>query len=106
LSLDDIVHRLDECLPGFAPYLRSEECLFRADSVHGAFAAFSQLVRDRDPASVDWPPIARLVNELVEAGGSLANAVCTCFLENLARTEHPLRPLLASEAARYWDAWQ
>lgn len=97
---------LDRVVPGFRGYAESDDNLFDRDSVHGLFAACSHFVRDlRAPRTV-WPAVADLVNRVV--GGpdpDLDNAACTCFLEHLARRDHPLDRLLRGEALAYWRRW-
>lgn len=98
-----VLAMLDRVAPGFRGYAESTDNLFARDSVHGLFAAFSHCVRDRHARDGVWPAVADLLNRVV--GGpdpDLDNAACTCFLENLARRDHPLDPLLRGEALAYW----
>ena len=54
-----------------------------------------------------WRSLAGLLNDTVGDSADdldgLINAACTCFLENLATEEHPLRPLLRGEALADWN---
>lgn len=105
MNVTALIDQLDGALPGFATYVVSGGCEFSAESAHGVFAAFSGFARDRDSSMIAWSMVADLVNDVVGKGGDLDEAACTCLLENLARHDHPLRPLLVGEAAGYWDLW-
>lgn len=100
-----IIARLDGCAAGFNRHVVSADNLFARESPHAIFAAFSDYVRMADTV-VAWPEVARYVNGIVDdAGGEFDNAVCSCFLENLAERDHPLERHLTGPARRYWDCW-
>lgn len=101
-----LVSRLDEAVPGFRAWLQSDGALFETDNAHGVFAACSEFVREQPAASNSWPELAQLVNGIVDADDEeLADAACTCFLENLAHREHPLSAVLQGGALSYWLRW-
>jgi hypothetical protein len=98
---------LDRAAPGFRSYSGSAENLFPQDTVHGVFAACSTFVREHPVTARSWSALATIVNEIVEGeDDDSRSAVCTCFLENLARAEHPLAPFLGSAALEYWRHWE
>lgn len=102
-----LVDELDRACPGFADYRRSVDNLFGPGSLGAVFAACSHFLRERTVPPESWLRLATLVNTV--AGGSdraASEAVCTCLLENLASTSHPLKPFLQGEALRYWSAWE
>ena len=98
-----LVAELDRALPGFAEYFRSGENVFDGGTPCAVFAACSHFVSE-DAISVEaWPVLAKLLNEFVSGSDAVvAEAACTCFLENLADPRHPLKPFLDGEALRYW----
>ena len=107
MSPDALTDCLDGALPGFRRFVESEENLYEQDNVHGVFVACSDFVRERDVSLSSWKQVAEVVNGTVkDSDEELDNAVCTCFLENLAETDHPLRALLRGEALEYWKRWE
>jgi hypothetical protein len=107
LSPSDLVTAIGRTLPGFADYVRSDKNLFDQDSLCGVFGACSHFVKDHPPSTESWRALALLVNSFVRDDGSeLDEAACTCFLENLAQPDHPLRSLLEGEALHYWKRWE
>jgi hypothetical protein len=102
-----LIAELDGALPGFRGYVASEENLFGGETVEGVFTACSWFVRRTMVAAESWPALARIVTSAARAPDrSLADAACTCFLENVATPEHPLKGLLQGEALRYWSYWE
>ncbi len=102
-----LIADLERTLPGFAEYLRSQANLFVAETPAGIFAACSHFVQDRSIEVERWQPLARLLNEAVTGPDEeLAEAACSCFLENLATSDHPLKPFLSGDALRYWEHWE
>ncbi len=98
---------LDEIVPGFAGYLGSDENLFAGETPAAIFSACSHFVRDRPIDPDHWYPLASLVNDAVAGPDeSVAEAACTCFLENLAAADHPLKAFLIGDALRYWEQWE
>ena len=98
---------LDRSLPGFAEYLGSGANLFASATPAATFAACSHFVRNRPIDSEHWRALANLVNDAVAGPDeALAEAACTCFLENLAAPDHPLKPYLIGDALRYWQQWE
>ena len=54
-----------------------------------------------------WSALGSLLNEVVGgADEDLDNAACTCFLENVAVPDHPLRSHLQGEALAFWERWE
>lgn len=105
-TAEHVLAMLDRVAPGFRGYAESTDNLFARDSVHGLFAACSHWVTAGHTPHGVWHAVADLLNRVV--GGpdpDLDNAACTCFLENLARRDHPLDPLLRGEALAYWRRW-
>jgi hypothetical protein len=102
-----LIAELDGALPGFRAYIASDENLFGGETVEAVFTACSWFVRRTAVASESWPPLARIVSLAAGAPDrALADAACTCFLENVAAPEHPLKALLEGEALRYWSYWE
>jgi len=102
-----LIDELDEILPGFKRYVTSDDNSFQPNTFHGVFAACTDFARGREVEADSWKNMAQLLNKAV--GGSdkdLDNAACTCFIENLAAPEHPLRGLLLGEALQYWLYWE
>ena len=98
---------LEQALPGFAVYVRSDSNLFDRDDVHGVFAACAHFVREHPVAAGSWKALASLLNDAVGgADQELDQAACTCFLESLAAPDHPLRALLRDRALDYWNQWE
>jgi hypothetical protein len=107
MDVSNLIDELDRAAPGFRAYVVSDENDFENHSVHAAFAACSQFVRRRPLGFDSWERLAALANRL--AGGDdaeLDNAVCTCFLENLASPAHPMKPLLRGPALACWEQWE
>jgi hypothetical protein len=107
MDVDALIGELDRAAPGFRAYFVSDSNLFDHRGAHAAFAACSQFVRMHPFGFDSWERLAALANRL--AGGhdtELDNAVCTCFLENLASPEHPMKPLLHGQALAYWKKWE
>ena len=101
-----IRRRLEEVAPGFRRYVESEDNLFSTDGAHGVLAACSDFVREHPARDGWWKGLAAFANNAVGGGDQeLDEAVCTCFLENLAGRNHPLDQLLRGEALVYWRRW-
>jgi hypothetical protein len=99
-----LIAELDGALPGFRAYVASEENLFGGATLEGVFTACSWFVRRTPVAADSWAPLARIVSLAAGARDrSLADAACTCFLENVAAPEHPMKAHLEGEALRYWS---
>ena len=106
MDADALVSRLEQALPGFRIYVESEANLFDRSSAHRIFAACSHYVRERSVSPMAWQSLATLVNGIVgSSDAEFDNAACTCFLENLAETGHPLARLLRGEALTFWQQW-
>jgi hypothetical protein len=89
------------------PYLASEKNLFPRDTVEGVFTACSWFVRRTRVGAESWAAVAQIVNLSAAAPDrALSDAACTCFLENVAAPEHPLKAFLEGEALRYWSYWE
>jgi len=99
MNSEELVALLDSPLPGFRQYVLSPENPFGADSIHSVFAACSHFVGEQQVPESAWNVLGSLLNEIVDgADGDLDNAACTCFLENVAVPDHPLRSHLQGEA--------
>lgn len=103
----DLEATLDAVLPGFAAYVADPaENDFSRDSLHGVMAACSMFVRERAISAEAWAKLADFANAAVAGDDQdLAEAVCTCFLENLAEAAHPMAEHLRGEARAYWSRW-
>ena len=98
---------LDKAAPGFSEYCGSEANLFASDNVGGVFAACSTYVQARPFPPSTWRAIAEFLNRVVGgADDDLDNAACACFIENLAKPQHPLRSLLTGQALAIWEQWE
>lgn len=104
------IHTLEQELsavsPGFTAYLWSNENFMSRDTLRGVFAAYSHYLRESPPPAHAWHSIGSLVNLLSESHDQeLQEALCTCFLENLASKNHPLEGELREPALGYWRYW-
>ena len=109
---------LFDLAPGFRPYWESESNLFvESDgsyTAHGIFSGFSHFVRDHLLESEElsrtklFNIIEKLVNTNPNSSSGVSNAVCTCFLENLAgegKFSDTIGTYLGPEARKYFDEW-
>ncbi len=113
---EELLAHLSEFVPGFRAAW--QETLFiekdGSFSVHGVFAEFSAYVlahfADFDEAT--WKGLFTYIEQCVttdtysEAG--IANAACTCFLENIAGEgdlSSTVSPYLGPESRKYFDRW-
>ena len=104
---DHLISNLDRIVPGFAEYLDSDENPFTGGTPAAIFAACSWFVREQTIEPECWRDLANLVNDAVAGPDeSLSEAACTCFLENLADVNHPLKPFLVGEALEFWGHWE
>jgi hypothetical protein len=102
-----LVTDLERIMPGFTEYLRSDANLFAGETPAAIFAACSYFVRELPIEPQRWQPLANLVNDAVAGpDASMAEAACSCFLENLAAPDHPLKAFLSGRALRYWQHWE
>ena len=102
-----LISDLDRSVPGFAEFIGSDANPFVADTPAGIFAACSHFVRSRTLDPGGWQRLAHLLNDAVAGpDDEVAEAACTCFLENLATTDHPLKSFLIGEALRVWEQWE
>ena len=102
-----VLRNIEHAVPGFEGYARSDANLFPLDTVCGLFAACSHFVRECEVAAECWAKLATLINDAASSvDKELANAACTCFIENIAKRAHPLAALLRGEALRHWNLWQ
>ena len=102
-----LLEELDHALPGFRQFALSKENYFGTETVHRLFLCATDFVREGSVSTTSWERLAQFINASV--GGSddaLDNAVCTCFLENLAERDHPLRALLGERALKFWVCWE
>jgi len=83
-------------------------------TAHGLFAEFSHFYREGG-VDVSSPVTAELfgvVEAVVAADPAdndvLANAICTCLLENLSSTQigEASRPLMGPTSRAYFDRWR
>jgi hypothetical protein len=107
MDVDSLIDELDRAAPGFRAYVVSDENDFDNHNAHAAFAACSQFVRQRPLGFDSWERLAALANRIAAGDDAeLDNAVCTCFLENLASPMHPMKPLLRGQALTCWEQWE
>jgi len=80
---------------------------------HRVCSAFTDYYRTRIP-SFTAPEVIELfrATEVILAadardGDTIANALCTCFLENVSCTDqgHAGRPLMGPQSLRFFDGW-
>ena len=103
----ELIDALDRILPGFRDYVKSDENYAPQDTLHGVFMACTWFVGVRSFDDRTWRRLADLVNPMVdESDDDLSNAVCTCFVEDIAERGHPLKPLLTGFALTYWEFWE
>jgi hypothetical protein len=109
---------LFDLAPEFRPYWESESNLsVESDgsyTAHGIFSEFSHFVRDHlleseEPSRTKlFNIIEKLVNTNPNSSSGVSNAVCTCFLENLAsegKFSDTIGTYLGPEARKYFDEW-
>ena len=102
MKCDLLINNINEIAPGFAEYAESANNAFEIGAVHGIFAAFSHFVC-KENCHHDWKNIGTYINSVVDGSNSdLDNAACTCFIENIARSGHPIEVHLSGCANKYW----
>jgi len=112
----ELLDKLVQFAPDFAEVWKTS--LFINDdgtfTVHGVFAEFSHFVRDNFDKIVDADRHAlfNFVEECVKieahSDSGISNAVCTCFLENIAgegELSRLIRQYLGPESMKYFDEW-
>lgn len=106
MDAQTLISQLDATAPGFRIYAESAKNDFPTGSLHGVLAACSHFVREQSVTAGCWQGLAAFANRTVGGGNhDLEEAMCTCFLENLAARDHPLDDLLRGEALAYWRRW-
>lgn len=102
--------------PGFTPYWDAED-IYRADdrsfTAHGLMSSFTDYFRDNwqlvstDSLKSLGEEIERIVAADPNDESDVANAICTCFLENIAGEEAgtAFEPYLGKECKAYYDHW-
>jgi hypothetical protein len=83
---------------------------FTAHGVCAEFASFFAAnagAMDRPRAAGMLEQVERVVQSDPDGFGTLANALCTCFLENIAQTEvgRAVAPLMGPVSHRYFKEW-
>ena len=114
----NLLRRLFELVPGFQSQWDTPDNLFINDdgsfTVHGVFSVFSGYVReefgsfDQTTRSNLFQYIEECVNTDIHSDAGVSNAVCTCFLENLAgegALSEEIRRHLGPESKKYFDEW-
>ena len=107
---------LQSSFPGFAQFWERDDNYHRDGnewSQHGLWACFSEFVA-RGHVDLTAEPIRELfraIEEIVSSdpqdADSEANAICTCFLENIAGTTigDEVRKLMGPGSRNYLDHW-
>ena len=114
--VDEYVTKLSGFIPEFAEYWRSEDSLFNdgdESTVYGVFSEFSELVSVRLEADQleKREGLFEFIEGAVTEGGDVANAACTCFLENiLNRVPESIDPktfvpYLGKKSREFCKAW-
>lgn len=113
----ELLARLSELVPGFGAAWR-DSLFIKKDgsfSVHGVLEEFSAYVRahfaDFDEATRKglFAYIEQCVTTDVHSQAGVANAACTCFLENIAGEGDLSRAVsryLGPESRKYFDQWE
>jgi len=113
---DEVLTRLCELVPGFRTTWQDSMFIEKdgSFSVHGVFSEFSSYLHSHfiefDEAS--WEGLFEYIEQCVTtdtySDSGVANAACTCFLENIAgegalsrKASHYLGP----ESRKYFDRW-
>ncbi|MCC6984723.1 MAG: hypothetical protein IT535_15785 [Bauldia sp.] len=115
MTADQFRRRLESVFPGFGETVG--DSLFATEdgslTPHGLCSELSHFYRAH-PIDFGSPQIAdffRLVEAIVAADPNdtdpLANALCTCFLENISSTEagEASRPLMGPATRAFFDPW-
>lgn len=115
---EQLLERLTTIMPGFQEYWNIEGDLFLDKqghfSLHGVLAVFSHFIRehhqdisdDQLQKTFDFVEECTLYDANSWAG--IANAVYTCFLENLAsegELSRRIRRFMGSNSLKYFDEW-
>lgn len=115
-QIAEYVEKLSHLIPEFSERWESEDSYFNfgADStIHGVFAEFSLIISTRLKSDTleNTEEIFSFIESEVIKGGDVAEAACTCFLENiLNRTPQEINPktfvpYLGPESKEYCKAW-
>jgi hypothetical protein len=115
VTADQFRQRLEALFPGFGETL-GDSLFARADgslTAHGLCSELSHfyLARPIDFRSQEVADFFRLVETIVAADPNdaepLANALCTCFLENISSTEagEASKPLMGLTTRAFFDPW-
>lgn len=114
----ELLQCLFEVVPGFRFQWEASDNLFiREDgsfTVHGVFSELSVYVLeefanfDKSTRSSLFQYIEECVNTDIHSDAGVSNAVCTCFLENLAgegALSEEIRRHLGPDSKKYFDQW-
>lgn len=115
MTTDELRAQLEQLFPAFSTsFARS---LFKGQdgsfTPHGLCAEFSRFYREHvaDLGVAEKVELFRVVEAIVASdphdSNPLANALCTCFLENIADTEagEISWPLMGPTSRAYFDPW-
>ena len=90
--------------PMFIEYRTSKDCHFDSASIHGYMASFSHFIDEQYSENVNWSTLALLLNDTSETDDvELLNSLYTCFIENIARPNHPIYIYLNKKLRGYFD---
>ncbi len=112
----ELLARLFEFVPGFRAAWQDSLFVEKdgSFSMHGVFSEFSTYVHAHFPEfdEATWKGlfdyIEQCVTTDVHSGAGVANAACTCFLENIAGEgllSRTVAPYLGPESRKYFDEW-
>ena len=116
MQKEELLEFFVSLFPDFEIVWKSEDNLFREGrdyTFHGLCAKFGQYFQE-DFCSFSEHQLTKLfrrIEEIIESDkngkNNLSNAVCTCFLENLAQTEtgNFTKKYLGKASKKYFDYW-
>lgn len=88
-SISEYISKLSYFVPEFSERWHSDDSLFNEDNestIHGVFAEFSHIVIEQLQRETleNKPELFSFIESIVVKNDNDSNAVCTCFLENIA----------------------
>lgn len=116
MSIDLFKNELISIFSGFEKYWNNDDVCKQEDgsfTPHGLLMSFSGLYRTtyNSFSSSQCIALANLIEGVVSSDPKdklpLANAICTCFLENIAGDAEgeKLRPFLGASCLKYYAHW-